>query len=46
MSHNNEKRIEEIQKREKYTARLIIIVSICIGVLLTFIAMGLVDYLF
>ncbi len=46
MSNKNEKRIEEIQKSEKYTARLIIIISIFIGILLTFIAMGLAEYLF
>lgn len=42
----NEERIEEIQKSEKFTARLIILVSILVGVLLTVIAMGLADYLF
>lgn len=46
MSNKNEKRIEEIQKSEKITARLIIIISICVGALLTFVAMGLADYLF
>ena len=46
MSKKNKTRIEEIQKSERLTARLIIIVSICVGVLLTFVAMGLADYLF
>lgn len=46
MSKQNENRIAEIQKKEKFTARLIILVSILIGVLLTFVVMGLTDYLF
>jgi hypothetical protein len=46
MSQKNDNRIEEIQKREKFTARLIVVVSIFIGVLLTVMVMGLADYLF
>jgi hypothetical protein len=42
----NEERIEEIQKSEKFTSRLIVLVSIFIGVLLTFIVMGLADCIF
>jgi hypothetical protein len=35
---------EELQKREKIAARLIIVISIIIGILITFVLTGIIDF--
>ena len=41
-----ENRIEQLQKSDKLTSRLIIIISIIIGILLAFLVMGLAEYIY
>lgn len=41
-----ENRIEQLQKSDKLTSRLIIIISIIIGILLAFLVIGLAEYLY
>lgn len=36
---------EEIQKREKMTARIIIALSIAIGILITMVIIGILDFI-